>query len=475
MRRTPNPGDSDGTSPSDTPGGDASYGVFDIPYVGGFQPFLAPAWLDHVALLTGIAPPDREGGFSWCDLGCGPGVTATILAATHPGGQFFGIDMSVEHIAQARRLAGDARVTNVEFQAADFATASRPQARFDYILAHGVYSWVGAQTQAELRSFIDRHLKPGGLVYVSYNALPGWLGELPFQRLLQAFAQTLSGNSVERFSAALAIIRDLAAAGVPVLKESRMLGEILEHSERYPLAYLAHEYLGATWQPLWVGEVRQAMASVGLLPVGSATLRENYDSLVLHRRAREAIDNIEDDDLRELTRDCFMKQSFRRDVFIRDGRHIADDDRRARLLASCFALSRPPGNVEYEMATPAGRVSFDNAAARAIVASLATGPAILAEIGDRSGVSAQDLLANTLVLAASDAIRPVEATQHSVAALNRAICDRRGSADAIAHLALSCGTALRVEADLLSALGATGTLDPLQFPGWDDLLDAYCR
>jgi hypothetical protein len=120
-------------------------------------------------------------------------------------------------------------------------------------------------------------------------------------------------------------------------------------------------------------------------------------------------------------------------------------------------------------------VSFDNAAARAIVASLATGPAILAEIGDRSGVSAQDLLANTLVLAASDAIRPVEATQHSVAALNRAICDRRGSADAIAHLALSCGTALRVEADLLSALGATGTLDPLQFPGWDDLLDAYCR
>ena len=186
MRRTPNPGDSDGTPPSDTSGGDASYGVFDIPYVGGFQPFLAPAWLDHVALLTGIAPPDREGGFSWCDLGCGPGVTATILAATHPGGQFFGIDMSVEHIAQARRLAGDARVTNVEFQAADFATASRPQARFDYILAHGVYSWVGAQTQAELRSFIDRHLKPGGLVYVSYNALPGWLGELPFQRLLQA-------------------------------------------------------------------------------------------------------------------------------------------------------------------------------------------------------------------------------------------------------------------------------------------------
>jgi hypothetical protein len=80
-----------------------------------------------------------------------------------------------------------------------------------------------------------------------------------------------------------------------------------------------------------------------------------------------------------------------------------------------------------------------------------------------------------LVLAASDAIRPVEATQHSVTALNRAICDRRDSAEAITHLALPCGTALRVEAGLISALGTTGTLDPLQFPGWGELLAAYCR
>ena len=66
--------------------------TIDIPYLRDFKPMLAPAWLDHVALVVGIEPPDRRGGFTWCDLGCGQGVTAAILAATHPMGAFYGID-----------------------------------------------------------------------------------------------------------------------------------------------------------------------------------------------------------------------------------------------------------------------------------------------------------------------------------------------------------------------------------------------
>ena len=58
--------------------------VSDIPYLRDFKPMLAPAWLDHAALVCGVEPPARDRGFAWCDLGCGQGVTATILAATHP-------------------------------------------------------------------------------------------------------------------------------------------------------------------------------------------------------------------------------------------------------------------------------------------------------------------------------------------------------------------------------------------------------
>src|SRR5437773_4671116 len=123
-----------------------------------------------------------EMGFAWCDLGCGQGVTAAILAATHPSGAFHGIDAMPVHIDHARRLAAAAAVANLELHAVDFAAAidlDLPQ--FDYIVAHGVYTWIGPETQCAVRRFIDRRLKPGGLVYLSYNAMPGWARDLPFQ------------------------------------------------------------------------------------------------------------------------------------------------------------------------------------------------------------------------------------------------------------------------------------------------------
>src|SRR5258708_6623372 len=126
----------------------------DIPYLRDFKAMLAPAWLDHVALVCGIEPPARHSGFAWCDLGCGQGVTAAILAATHPRGVFHGIDGMAAHIDHARRLAAAAAIANLQCHAADFTAAidlELPQ--FDYIVAHGVYTWIDPEAQCALRRF----------------------------------------------------------------------------------------------------------------------------------------------------------------------------------------------------------------------------------------------------------------------------------------------------------------------------------
>jgi len=98
--------------------------VADVPYVRNFIRHTAPAWLDHVALVSGFAPPERDSGFAWCDLGCGQGVTAAILAATHPKASFHGIDAMPVHIDSARRFASEAGIPNVSFHAADFGSGS---------------------------------------------------------------------------------------------------------------------------------------------------------------------------------------------------------------------------------------------------------------------------------------------------------------------------------------------------------------
>jgi len=427
--------------------------VTDIPYVAGFKPMLAPAWLDFVALIGGVRPPARTGGFAWCDLGCGQGVTAATLAATHPGGLFHGIDAMAVHVDHAAALAEEAGAANAHFHTADFAAAlARHLPPFDYIVAHGVYTWVDAEIRAHLRNFIDRQLKPGGLVYVSYNALPGWTGDLPFQHLVRALAADAQGDSAQRFAAAARLVQRLAGGGAAALASSYIVRELRERPDDYRPGYLVHEFLHAGWRPLYVTELRRDMAEIGLAPVGSAILLENFDRWILGARARALVSEIADPDLRELVRDFCIDQRFRCDVFARDAARLDEAEQRRCLFAAGLALVRPPTAIAYRAATPAGQLDFANPAARAVVGALAAGARSLCEVppGD---AAPQDLLANALALCAAGDVRPVEAARVPVEALNRALRRRLGGAQEIPLIALSCGTALELDHQLLGWLG----------------------
>jgi cyclopropane fatty-acyl-phospholipid synthase-like methyltransferase len=85
---------------------------------------LAPDWLDHVAIVSGFNPTERGAGFTFCELGCGQGVTTAILAATHLDGHFHGIDAMPSHIEHARRFAAEGTIVIINFHTADFATAA---------------------------------------------------------------------------------------------------------------------------------------------------------------------------------------------------------------------------------------------------------------------------------------------------------------------------------------------------------------
>jgi SAM-dependent methyltransferase len=444
----------------------------DIPYLRDFKPPLAPAWLDHVTLVAGVEPPARGASFTWCDLGCGQGVTANILAATHPSGIFHAIDAMPGHIDHARRLAGEAGITNVCFHCVDFATAvDLDLPLFDYIVAHGVYSWVDAANQRALRRFFDRRLKPGGLVYVSYNAMPGWSRDLPFQRLVSELARSASGDSAARADAALATIRTLVANKIPALASSFIVGELEQRPEDYTPGYLVHEFLPRAWRPLYVTEVRAALKAIGLAPVGSATLIENLDPLALSKHAREVLDAIADDDLRELVRDFCLDQRFRCDVFARDKQGLTGKQRRERLLTSTFALARPVAAIRYSAATPAGFHPYNSPTARTVVGGLADGPRSLVEV--TALAPQRDVATDILTLCAVGDVMPVEPGRAPVEALNRAILRRLGGPEEIRWLALPCGTALEVDLGLMRQLRDGEEIDEDRFPGWRSFLASH--
>ena len=444
--------------------------VTDVPYAATFTQYAAPAWLDLTAVLSGVGPPDRKGAFAWCELGCGRGATAAILAATHPGGAFHGVDLMPEHIADARRLAEHSGIANLTLHQGDFgAAAALDLPRFDYIVAHGVYSWIDAPARATLHQFVDRHLAPGGLVYISYNAMPGWAADLPFQYLVRALAGQQEGDSIARFAAAEGVLHRLGGSRWRALRNSPIFaGALTKHRKRLSPAYFAHEYLAPAWQPLYVTEIRAELKRIGLFPAGSATLEDNFDTFMLRAAERRAIDGIADPDLRELARDYVVLKRFRRDVFSREGAQIGEAEQRRRILDQSFMLTCPAASVGYTMATPAGTVRFDNEMSRGIVSALAHTPRTLRSIAGGK----RDLVANALTLAASGTIRPVGPGAGAVDTLNAALGELDTEATPFAFRALPWGTALALDRALRRHL-KDGRGLPRRLAPWADFISRF--
>jgi hypothetical protein len=391
-----------------------------------------------------------------------------VFAATHPEGTFHAIDAMPDHIARGRRVAESAGLANLTFHALDFAAATALDLpKFQYIVAHGVYAWIDEAAAASLRRFVDRHLAPGGLVYVSYNAMPGWAADMAFQHLVFNLAEDQAGDSIARFAAATAITDRLFKAGATALTMSPIATSLEEQKTKRPKSYFAHEYLAPAWRPRYVSDVRREMTEIGLAPVGSATLRDNFDNFVLRKAAREALAEIADPDRRELIRDYFMFQRFRRDVYGRAVPGLGDDERRERLLGNSFALMRPAGLVQYKMTTEAGELGFDNPVARHIVARLAEGPARLKDCR-ADDMSEQDLLANALSLCCAGAIAPADRPA-SADRVNAALLDQLDPNTETTLRVLPWGTAIRFDGTLLAAL-RDGRETPEKVRPWVDFL-----
>lgn len=406
--------------------------VTDVPYARRFVRELSPAWLDFTALICGVRPPERTSGFTWCELGCGHGVTPALLATTHPEGQFLGIDLMPQHTSFATELCREAGIENARFEALDFAEATALDLpAFDYIVAHGVYTWVDAAAQADLLRFVERHLKPGGLVYLSYDCLPGWAGDMPLQHLLLSLAAPAQGDSIARLDAADQTLRAMMRAGGEILKLGAMGREWSELRAKLPPAYFVHQLLPPGWKPLYVTEVRRALAGIDLTAVGSATIRENVDAFILDKAQRDLVNATPDPDLRELLRDYLLMKRFRRDVFGRDPQRPESGAIRNRILETYF------------MRVPSTDSPFTDATTQRILSLLGTGVAAPSALLSE-GVTAETLAAQIIALVAAGTIWPVdrEHAQDRVARMNAVLERRAGGPDAIDFRAAAAGTAM---------------------------------
>lgn len=363
--------------------------VSDIEYLPGFYADQTPGHLQLACLIKGFEPPLSSQSFTYCELACGQGTTASIIAAANPLAHVVAIDFNPAQIARAKRNALEYGLTNIEFLELSFEEleAINSLKDFDIVSLHGVWSWIAHKDREAIVAFLKKGVRPGGLVSLSYNAMPGWTSILPFQRMLLEHSRLNNDRSDIRVVGSLDFIEKIQQLGCQTVGDTKFFGRFRSsnkmRTEEDHAIYLAHEYLNENWQPLYHADTARMLEPAKLNFVASATLLDNFSDLMLTPGQREVADLIPQGILRETIKDYFVNRPFRRDIFIRGAQQISDTRRDELLgkmgLASTVALDA----VKLTINTPAGEATLPSSQYNPIFEALAKRPRSLQEISDQ--------------------------------------------------------------------------------------------
>ncbi|MEB3331326.1 MAG: class I SAM-dependent methyltransferase [Synechococcaceae cyanobacterium] len=355
-------------------------------YTFGAYAEQSPERLATVALLRSQRPPDLAGSFQMLDIGCGQGFNLCLQAAAYPQARFTGIDINTDHIAHARSLARAAGLGNVRFLEGDFLSIQSQfgelREQFDFAVAHGILGWVGPQVGDAMLALSAWALRPGGLFYLSYDTLPGWLPMLPFQHAVRSFMHRLP-DGLPSLQAAISLFRELRDSQAQVFPAQPALTSRLDAMDTLDPAYLLHEYNHQQWQPQFSNAVIGKARQLGFHYLGSANLAENFDGL-LPQPFRQLLQNQPDEEMKELVRDLLLNQAFRRDVYAkgRDPIWALEASNAVRSLRLLRLVGEEPLNDEkaFHFSLSSGEVQGRPERFRQLVESLGEAPISIEEL-----------------------------------------------------------------------------------------------
>lgn len=291
--------------------------VTDVAYVAEFYGDHSPAHINMTAATGGFRPRAIDGEFTWCDYGCGNGITANILAGCFPQAMFYGVDFLREHVLTAETLAVRGGLDNTSFLCKGFADLKPGDIPpLDFAVMHGVLSWIDEPTRNAVLDDATKRLKPGGLLLTGCNAMPGWSAKIPLRNMIYSMTKD-DVSTLERARIGLAWVIKLKDAQVKYFRDNPALAEAVEQMAKLDPRYMAHEYFNQHLRAFYFAELRAMMEARGLTFAGSATVFLNMVDLAVPQSLYDDFRNITSRAELEAKRDFIRNETFRRDVWVK--------------------------------------------------------------------------------------------------------------------------------------------------------------
>jgi SAM-dependent methyltransferase len=235
-----------------------------VPYSFSSFPESHPRRLQAAAHLLGLETP-APAECRVLELGCAVGGNIVPMAYSLPGASLIGIDRVTSQIETAREFAAASDVKNLDLRAASIADVTPEWGKFDYVIAHGVFSWVPRDVAEQVLQICAEQLTQNGLAYISFNTYPGWHGRM-WARDAMLFHAEKFEDPIEKVRAG----RDFIAALAQSPLASGLLKSEMQYLQGKAESYILHEYLEDVNEPIYFRDFAGLVAKHGLQYLGDA-------------------------------------------------------------------------------------------------------------------------------------------------------------------------------------------------------------
>ncbi len=343
-------------SSSPSPGDRARAAYDDVPYASRPYWDTYPSRLATIARLFGMQParPDK---CRVLELGCAAGGNLIPMAEQLTQSEFVGIDVSPVQIDEGRRTVAAIGLDNIRLEAADICNVDASYGQFDYIVAHGLFSWVPREIQDQVLRICGENLAPHGVAFVSYNTFPGWHAKTAIRDLMCYRARGIEkrGEAGRQARALLETIIERGVCADDAMRDA-MVKEIAEMRNQSEF-YVVHEHLEDNNVPLYFHEFVERAAGVGLQYLGESPIRLMAPN-VATPQAWELLQQVAGS-LVEIEQyvDFLVNRTFR-ETLLCHGEIVLDRNLSPTSLAEMFVASWAKTNSPREQARTMDAVKF---------------------------------------------------------------------------------------------------------------------
>ncbi len=281
-----------------------------------------------------------------CELGFGQGVSINMHAASSDI-EWYGNDFNPDQVAFAQKIANTSKA-NIHLYDDSFEEFLKrddlPQ--FDYIALHGIWSWINDENKDYIVEFIRKKLTGGGILYVSYNTLPGHSKRQPLREMMRQFyinCQSPSQDQKSRVDDCLNFVEELYKQSPDLKTHNPLIFDTINSLRPYDHNYLVHEYLNQNWDPMYFHEFAKYIEKAKVSYVCSSNIAEIMDVVNYNEKHKALFNSLNNPVLIETAKDFIEDRQFRTDIWIKGATPLTDVEKEEAIKDLKFIFT---GDIE---------------------------------------------------------------------------------------------------------------------------------